>query len=388
MWDAGALTDVTVSAGGKSISAHQVVLSSCSGYFKEVLQNVTAAQHPIIILPFTSYSDLLAVIQFMYKGEMNITQTELPGLLEVAETLRVKGLAKLNPNKASGLLLKACQQNPDCEKTRVPRIKVEEDVWNSNSLSFGEDEEAVEITEITEECDGTLVVDEDEGSDGNDSEDHLERCDDSNLSGSEQSEGKLYFLTSLGQHEEGGGGGTEGDKGDKPVEDKKKVRRRRNRGDLLWARSVAWDKERSNGRSTIRKTLLPVSCPVCFKVLSNAYNLKVHMSIHDGLNHQCSICGHTSKSRDALRKHLAYRHLIGQSGPVRPRQPTTKRRRGRGNFDESENNSENAPLNSGEDAAATPTPTLSDLENDALQGDSGGEDPVESNGHNEHMIFQ
>jgi len=59
-----------------------------------------------------------------------------------------------------------------------------------------------------------------------------------------------------------------------------------------------------------------------------------------------------------------------------------------GNFDESENNSENAPLNSGEDAAATPTPTLSDLENDALQGDSGGEDPVESNGHNEHMIFQ
>lgn len=27
--------------------------------------------------------------------------------------------------------------------------------------------------------------------------------------------------------------------------------------------------------SSIRKTLLPVSCPVCCKVLSNAYNLKV-----------------------------------------------------------------------------------------------------------------
>lgn len=121
---------------------------------------MTPTQHPIIILPFISYSDLLAVIQFMYKGEMNITQTELPGLLEVAETLRVKGLAKLNPDKASGLLLKACQQNPEGEKIRVPRIKVEEDVWNSSSLSFGEDEEAVEITEITEECDGALVVDE------------------------------------------------------------------------------------------------------------------------------------------------------------------------------------------------------------------------------------
>lgn len=51
------------------------------------------------------------------------------------------------------------------------------------------------------------------------------------------------------------------------------------------------------------------------------------MSIHDGLNHQCSICGHTSKSRDALRKHLAYRHLIGMSGPVRPRMPANKRRK-------------------------------------------------------------
>ena len=38
MWDAGALTDVTLSAEGRTIKAHKVVLSSCSGYFKEVLQ--------------------------------------------------------------------------------------------------------------------------------------------------------------------------------------------------------------------------------------------------------------------------------------------------------------------------------------------------------------
>jgi len=196
----------------------------------------------------------------------------------------------------------------------------------------------------------------DEVSEGSD--DPLGRCDDSNLSGSEQSEGKLYFLTSLGQHEESS-----------HIKPEKKVQVRRHHrghrgGDLFRALSVAWDKERSNGRSTIRKTLLPVSCPVCFKVLSNAYNLKVHMSIHDGLNHQCSICGHTSKSRDALRKHLAYRHLIGQSGPVRPRQPATKRRR-RGQ----------PPLNAGDDV-------VEDLQD--LQGDSGGDDTVESA---DHMIF-
>ena len=190
-------------------------------------------------------------------------------------------------------------------------------------------------------------------------------------SGSEQSEGKLYFLTAFGQDEDnqstglirgGGGGGGGGSSSssssskqhqqqqqtnsDVKVKKKKNRRNLNRRGDLLRALNMAWQKERNNGRATIRKTVLPVSCPVCFKVLSNAYNLKVnprtnermkwmlqlnnvtkpfqfnlnymqvHMSIHDGLNHQCSICGHTSKSRDALRKHLAYRHLIGQSGPV------------------------------------------------------------------------
>lgn len=95
------------------------------------------------------------------------------------------------------------------------------------------------------------------------------------------------------------------------------------------------------------------------------------MSIHDGLNHQCSICGHTSKSRDALRKHLAYRHLIGMSGPVRPRMPANKRRKGNsadGVLDSSSRSAE------GEDQVpVSSTPTFSDPDND-LSTHSGGED--------------
>ena len=54
-------------------------------------QDITPAQHPIIVLPFAYYDDLSSVIQFMYKGEINITQMKLPGLLGCAESLRVKG---------------------------------------------------------------------------------------------------------------------------------------------------------------------------------------------------------------------------------------------------------------------------------------------------------
>lgn len=98
---------------------------------------------------------------------------------------------------------------------------------------------------------------------------------------------------------------------------------------------------------------------------------KVHMSIHDGLNHQCSVCGHTSKSRDALRKHLAYRHLIGMSGPVRPRMPATKRiKRENGDGDHNPLSNSDEHFDGAEPSA--PAELIPD-ENDVLPH-SGGED--------------
>lgn len=395
MWDAGALTDVTLFAEGRTIKAHKVVLSSCSGYFKEVLQDVTSAQHPIIVLPYACYQDLLAVISFMYKGEINITQLELSGLLNCAESLQVKGLAKINPLRASGLLKEVCKKNSRGTVASHgllggTSIKMEpHQVWKNNGLlPHSEGEEAVEITEISEEC---LMVEEDSpenmleeveiDSECHDSEEG-EGGNESSHSGSERSEGKLYFLTSLGQHEE-----MKDEDIKKSSDTAKQIKnRRRKRGDLIRAINAAWNCGRggmkecttNNGqRSSIRKTLLPVSCPICFKVLSNAYNLKVHMSIHDGLKHQCSICGHTSKSRDALRKHLAYRHLIGMSGPVRPRMPANKRRKHDGT-DDMLDTSMQSTENENQIAAASSL-SFSDPDNDHL-AHSGGED-VDQNGN-------
>lgn len=120
-----------------------------------LLQNVAQTQHPIIVLPFTSHQDLLAVLRFMYRGEVNITQPELPGLLACAESLRVKGLAKINPMRACGLLQQAYQQD-----NNAPKIKIEEtpEMWNT----YGEEEDAVEITEISEDSyeDPLITIDE------------------------------------------------------------------------------------------------------------------------------------------------------------------------------------------------------------------------------------
>jgi hypothetical protein len=34
----------------------------------------------------------------------------------------------------------------------------------------------------------------------------------------------------------------------------------------------------------------------------------VHLETHQNLNYSCSLCTHVSRSRDALRKHIAYKH--------------------------------------------------------------------------------
>lgn len=52
------------------------------------------------------------------------------------------------------------------------------------------------------------------------------------------------------------------------------------------------------------------TCPVCKKQLSNQYNLRVHLETHQNVQYSCNVCSHVSRSRDALRKHVSYRHPI------------------------------------------------------------------------------
>ncbi|KAG1714913.1 Protein bric-a-brac 2 [Nymphon striatum] len=87
--------DVTLACEGSNIKAHKVVLSACSPFFEEVLKN-NPCKHPIIILKDMKFFDLKTIIQFMYKGEVNVSQDHLSALLKTAESLQVKGLAEVN----------------------------------------------------------------------------------------------------------------------------------------------------------------------------------------------------------------------------------------------------------------------------------------------------
>jgi len=88
--------DVTLACEDEEqVSAHKVILSACSPFFKNILRR-NQHQHPLLYLKGVKYSDLQSVLNFMYHGEVNVAQEELNNFLSIAEELKVKGLTQGN----------------------------------------------------------------------------------------------------------------------------------------------------------------------------------------------------------------------------------------------------------------------------------------------------
>ncbi|XP_015590428.1 uncharacterized protein LOC107265464 isoform X2 [Cephus cinctus] len=90
-----AYCDVTLACEGKTLRAHKVVLSACSTYFDSILSQYEE-KDPIVIMRDVKFSDIKVLVEFMYKGEINIDHTRLSSLLKTAEDLHIKGLAEVS----------------------------------------------------------------------------------------------------------------------------------------------------------------------------------------------------------------------------------------------------------------------------------------------------
>uniref|UniRef100_A0A336MQB0 CSON002537 protein n=1 Tax=Culicoides sonorensis TaxID=179676 RepID=A0A336MQB0_CULSO len=103
----GTLVDCTLAAEGKFLKAHKVVLSACSPYFAALLSQ-QYDKHPIFILKDVKFQELRAMMDYMYRGEVNISQDQLAALLKAAESLQIKGLSDNRsnsvPNKTDNIV--------------------------------------------------------------------------------------------------------------------------------------------------------------------------------------------------------------------------------------------------------------------------------------------
>ena len=84
--------DVTlVSDDEVQISAHKLVLASSSSFFKSVLRKTTHS-HPLIYLSGVNSANLEFIMNYIYHGEVQISQELLDAFLDVAQKLKVSGL--------------------------------------------------------------------------------------------------------------------------------------------------------------------------------------------------------------------------------------------------------------------------------------------------------
>ncbi|KAI8428351.1 hypothetical protein MSG28_002537 [Choristoneura fumiferana] len=88
--------DVTLACAGATFTAHKVVLSACSPYFRKLLK-ANPCQHPIVILRDVHDKDMESLLRFMYQGEVHIGQEQLKEFLKAAQLLQVRGLTDVPP---------------------------------------------------------------------------------------------------------------------------------------------------------------------------------------------------------------------------------------------------------------------------------------------------
>uniref|UniRef100_A0A1B0G706 Uncharacterized protein n=1 Tax=Glossina morsitans morsitans TaxID=37546 RepID=A0A1B0G706_GLOMM len=90
----------------EKFKAHRVVLAANSPYFHSILQDVPG-EHCSIIFPGVKKYEMEALLEYMYTGEVDVTQSLIPRIMRIAEELKVKGLfdmadLKEKFSKASG----------------------------------------------------------------------------------------------------------------------------------------------------------------------------------------------------------------------------------------------------------------------------------------------
>jgi len=153
--------DITLACDDEQIQAHKVILAACSPFFRNILRR-NHHQHPLLYMKGVKYTDLQAVLNFMYHGEVNVAQEELNSFLAVAEDLRVKGLTQNQSSSPQSTSKKTISHQqrisspPPVSKT-LPRAPEREPPKSSkfyhppSSLAVQEEDDIQEVVPIKSE---------------------------------------------------------------------------------------------------------------------------------------------------------------------------------------------------------------------------------------------
>ena len=130
------LFDVTlVSSDQQQVSAHRLVLSACSDFFKNIFHTNTHS-HPLLYLDGVDNREINLMLDYIYQGEVQIYQEHLDRFLDVANKFQLDGLlAKEDPEDYSNV--KAENKLPS-QETSFQSNTMETNVTNGDTYHIQE----------------------------------------------------------------------------------------------------------------------------------------------------------------------------------------------------------------------------------------------------------
>ncbi|XP_046662870.1 uncharacterized protein LOC124355758 [Homalodisca vitripennis] len=113
--------DVTLAVESGLIKCHKVVLCAASSYFQQLLSQ-HSCPHPIIFMRDMQYWEVIALVDFMYRGEVSVEEDKLEALMRAAQTLQVHGLSSC---------LKACLEKSNITQPELNDNEAEAEAEDS-----------------------------------------------------------------------------------------------------------------------------------------------------------------------------------------------------------------------------------------------------------------
>lgn len=110
------LSDITLVCDGENFRAHRIILSRCSLVFRQLFLS-TKLTHPLgnpLVMLWDITADILAsLLDFMYLGEVSVTNDRFNDFMTAAERLQIRGLTQNEDKRSSP------DYQPSSKKVRV-----------------------------------------------------------------------------------------------------------------------------------------------------------------------------------------------------------------------------------------------------------------------------
>ena len=142
--------DVTLACeDGQQVEAHKVILAASSPFFQRLLGR-NKHSHPLIYMRGVKSEDLLAIVDFVYRGEASVCQENLDSFLSIAEELQLNGLTGKSDEKVEDF-------NVDEKSLPLTPQNVFERQMSSSKIQCPEENRSLAIPDNLEELDQRVM---------------------------------------------------------------------------------------------------------------------------------------------------------------------------------------------------------------------------------------